>query len=101
MIDESKSEDNGIAAVLIERFEKWILPRALEMKAKVDRGERLDDVDVDFLENELRTAHIIKYRVDRSPEYQTLYARVVSLYEEITEKGLENEKAGNEPSATS
>ena len=34
MIDESKPEDKGIAAALIERFEKWILPHALEIKAK-------------------------------------------------------------------
>jgi hypothetical protein len=97
MIDQSQAEDKGVATALIERFEKWILPRALEIKAKVDRGETLDELDVDFLENELRALQSVKSRVDRAPEYQALYTRVVSLYEEITKKGLENEQAGIGP----
>ena len=100
MIDESKPEDKGIAAALIERFEKWILPHALEIKAKVDRGEKLDDFDIDFLENELKDAETIKPHVDRAPEYQTLYTRVISLYGEITKKALENEQAGKGSGAT-
>jgi hypothetical protein len=99
MIDESKPGDTGLAVALIERLEHWILPRALDIKAKVDRGEKLNDADIDFLEMELRAAQEIKSRVDRTPEYQTLYARVLSLYEEITKKGLENERAGNGPGA--
>jgi hypothetical protein len=66
MIDESKPEDKGVAAALIERFEKWILPHALEIKAKVDRGEKLDDFDIDFLENELKDAEAIKPHMDRA-----------------------------------
>jgi hypothetical protein len=101
MIDESKPEDKGVAAALMERFEKWVLPRALEIKAKVDRGGKLEDFDIDFLEKELKAAQSIKSRVDRAPEYQTLYTRVLSLYDEITKKGLENEQAGNGPGANS
>ncbi len=92
MIDEPKPEDTGLAIVLIERFEHWILPRALDIKAKVDRGDRLDDYDVDFLEELMKDAGEVRRHVDRAPEYQALYARVVSLYAEITKKGLENEQ---------
>jgi hypothetical protein len=94
MIDKSKPEEAGLAVALIERFEHWILPIALDVKAKVDRGEKLNDFDLEFLENVLKDAAQVKPYVDRAPEYQGLYTRVVGLYEEITKKALENEQAG-------
>ena len=100
VISEHKPGDTGLALVLIERFEKWILPRVLVIKAKVDRGEKLADFDIDFLENVLKDADEIKPHVDRVPEYQSLYTRVISLYGEITKKGLENEQREKESGAT-
>lgn len=93
MIDQSKPEDQGLAVVVIERFEHWILPRVLDIKAKVDRGKKLDDFDIDFLAQVLRDAEEIKPHVDRAPAYQALYTRVIGLYGEITKQGLENELA--------
>lgn len=100
MIDKSKPEDMGLAVALIERFEHWILPIALDVKAKVDRGEKLSAFDIEFLENVLKDAAEVKPFVDRAPEYQGIYTRVVSLYEAITKKGLENELAEKGPGAT-
>lgn len=95
MIDESKTEDQGIAVVMMERFERWTLPLLLDMEERVNRGETLGRFDIDFLAEVLKDAQAIKARVDRLPEYQPLYTRVVALCEEITEKGLKNEQAGN------
>ena len=89
---ESEKE-TGLLAVLIERFEQQRLPRVLDLKAKVDKGEPLNDWDTAYLGEVLEDAEQAKLLVDRHPEYQDLYARAVHLYNQITEKALENEKA--------
>jgi len=49
----------------------------------------------------LKDAAEVKPYLDRAPKYQTLYARVVGLFGEITEKALENEQAGEGSDAPS
>lgn len=86
-------DDDGLIFVLMERFEKIRLPRALSLKEKVDGGAVLDDYDIAFLEEVFSDSNKIKPLLDRHPEYQELATRVLTLYGEITEKALENEKS--------
>jgi len=79
----------GVAAVIIERLEKERLPRALDLKAKVEAGGRLDDMDIAFLERVFADSEDL---LDRHPEYNELASRMMRLYQEITARGLENEK---------
>jgi hypothetical protein len=87
-------QDAGVLAVLIERLETTRLPRAFELKEKVDRGERLDEFDLSFLQDVFADATRNKPLLERHPEHKELVSKIFALYLEITEKALSNEKAG-------
>jgi len=89
-----EAEDRGLAEVVLERLEKERLPRAIDLKDKVDAGARLDDMDIAFLERVFADTQDLKPMVERHPEYHALAARLMELYEHIRAKALENEKAG-------
>ena len=86
------SSQDGVIVAVIERFEKFRLPRALDIQAKVERGECLDDSDIAHLKQVMDDAEDIKRIVDQRPDLQKLYMRAIALYQEITQKALENEQ---------
>jgi len=83
---------DGVVLAFLERFEKFRLPRALEIKERVDQGATLETFDMDFLTRVFEDAQRIKPMVDQRPDLQALYTRAVDLYHEITEKALDNEQ---------
>ena len=86
------AEDIGVIIALVERFTEQRLPKVIAVKERVDLGECLSEYDIKFLDEILKDANRIMPLVDKHPEWQPLTTRVISLYKEITEKALENEK---------
>jgi hypothetical protein len=86
------SQDAGVIQTLVERLSNQRLPRALDLKAKVDAGDTLSDFDLRFLEDVFADAQHIRPLVERHPEYQELAARMIRLYKEILDKAMANEK---------
>lgn len=94
MVDQSREERRvrGTAYVLLMRLHNERLPRALELKAIVDRGERLSDYDKDYLKRVLSEAAEVSRAANKLPEYRDLVKQMRSLYDEITSKALQNEQ---------
>jgi hypothetical protein len=87
------SKDIGVLTALAQRLQNTRLPMVLEMKERVERGEVLDDHDLDFLEKVFSEVGEIKPFLDRNPQYQDIASRMTQLYKEITTKALANESA--------
>jgi len=86
-----ETKDAGVLAVIVARMEQQRLPRAIDLKAKVDQGGVLDDLDIEFLEQVFADSNELKPLLARHPEYQDLAARMMALYRDITTKALANE----------
>ena len=86
------SENEGILLALLERLEKTRLPRALEIKERVDQGSVLSVSEMDFLKRIISDAQEYQHYIDQRPDLQALFTRGVSLYFEIVQKAVENEK---------
>jgi hypothetical protein len=84
-------DDDATLQALLQRLVKFRLPRTLDIKRRVDAGERLADSEVDFLKQALDDAHDAAKYVVRNPELHAVGAQVAQLYEEIVRKAVENE----------
>ncbi len=90
---KERSDEAGVIAVLLKHFEAHRIPRALDIKERVDKGEPLNDWDISFIRDVLDEANRVEPLVNRHAEMQSLYAYAVRLYHEITATALLNERA--------
>jgi len=84
--------DVGTIQVLLERFNKFRLPRLLAISRRVDAGEKLSDVDIQFMKMVLEESRQVEPIAAHHPEYQSLVKQAISLSDEITRNALENEQ---------
>jgi hypothetical protein len=91
-MSDTNIKEAGTIQVLLQRLNDIRLPRALDLKTKVERGERLDSHDLDFLETVLADASSAQGLTAKHPEFKPLVGKLIGLYGEITTRGLENEQ---------
>ncbi len=81
----------GLLHVVIEDFNIHRLDRLNILKEKVDNGDTFSDVDVEFMQESINSAHITLSIVTTHRELQGFCSHVAALYNELTRKGLRNE----------
>jgi hypothetical protein len=91
-MSETAPADAGTIQAMLQRLNDFRLPRALDLKKKVDGGEKLDDYDLQFLEAVLEDASVAQPLIAKHPELQPLVSKLLSLYGSITTQALENEQ---------
>ena len=87
------SKKAGVTAVLAKRMIEQRLPKALAMKEKVERGELLNDFDLKLLETVVTESRTLGDVIEKDPLARDVAARMLQLYNEITTRALENERA--------
>ncbi|MDX2504778.1 MAG: hypothetical protein QNL62_09915 [Gammaproteobacteria bacterium] len=86
-------KDKAVIEALMERFQNRRLPRVLDIKKKVDQGNKLDNFDIEFLEKVFNDARQNEHYMEvADEEFKTLFMKILSLYKEITQKAMENEQ---------
>ncbi len=83
--------DTGVLMALLSRLEKRRIPTALALKDKVDRGDLLNNYDQKFMMKVRTDLTKTAALLARHPQYQNLVDSMTQLYNEISEKALENE----------
>ena len=88
---EIKKRHTGILQSLMQEFEQHRLPRLLRLKDKVDCGEALNEIDLEFLCKEMKDASVTMHLTVIYPELQEFCLSMGHLCKEISDEALENE----------
>ena len=91
MANQADQEETGIIVALLERMRTQRLPRALDLKAKVDAGGTLNSFDIQFLEEVFADANNLQSTWERHPELVEIVSKLIHLHHEITTRALANE----------
>lgn len=87
------SNELGVIAVLAKRMVEERLPKALALKERVDRGETLNELDLNFLEQVVKDANQVIPIMKNDERVVKAGTQMLQLYKEITAKALDNEQA--------
>lgn len=85
--------DEGTIAALLQRSRRRI-PNLIAIKKRLEAGGTLSGLEITELERMIEGAKDTRALFERHPEYQELVARIISLYDEITEMAVANEEKG-------
>ena len=86
------TKEQALIEVILDRFINIRFPHAQDIKEKVENGETLSSMDIEFFEEVFKDIKNNKHLVEGNEELQSLVVKFIQFNKEITEKALENEK---------
>lgn len=98
-IYSERKAELGVIQVLLHRFSTYRLPYALQLKAQVDRGERLSEYEMRFLKKVVQEGAQACRLAAKHAKYEALVSQATALFSEIMSKALENERAASQHSS--
>lgn len=88
----SSKRELGIKTAILQRIHKQYLPQLELMKRRLDRGECLNDYDMDVLERIIANSSEWQWRFSGESE-QRFFSRLSRLYLQVMQQALENEQS--------
>ena len=88
-------EHEAISQLLVQQFVKKRLPQIIRLRDEVVAGKCLTEGELALMEQALERARGLMPGSGEFPEYDTLFAKCISLYGEIAEAALRNEQNQN------
>jgi len=89
------SKEERIFTVFLQRFNRFFLPTLQRLKAKVDRGEELDQSELEFLEQVLSATRDILPKIITNRKYYRIFVGAIRYYNDITQKALANAQSNS------
>ncbi len=89
-MDKSK-HDLGLIQAILEKLNTQSLPRLLTMKQHVDAGQKLDYLELYYLETSMSEVRFFLSLAERETEYLRLVSHVINLYSDIATEALKLE----------
>lgn len=88
----SMTKNEALAGIVLDRFVNRRLPRILDIRAKVKKGQLLNEMDISFFEKVMKDNRDNQHLIKEDEMLKKVYARAMHLYKEITQIALENEQ---------
>ena len=88
----SDNEEAGTLTAILQNFNDHNFKRLTDIRDSVNQGNLLTDSELEFLEGMYERAKRASSLVSRHDDYHELFGKVVSIYDEVSEKAMENEK---------
>lgn len=93
---DKKEQDIGVLVVIAERFYNSRMPRAQQIRARLEQGELLADHELEFLHMVLEDSQNMGPLLAQHPEIAETCARIAHYYKEILDLALANEQRANQ-----
>ena len=92
ILDDIKLIHIGVIQSLVMEYERHKLPRIFRLKDKIDRGEIINDIDLEYICKQLKDASLAMHLTVHYPELQDFCLIMGHLCKDICEGALENQK---------